>query len=106
MELAARDAVIVELQSRAADEAARRAMAVKAALQWVRAPVDPSELEYVEIQLQNIKGLLAEYEKQVGARIGDVLYHLHCSVHHQFLLVEKQKQVLTEVGCDQDSIIR
>ena len=76
MELAARDTVILELQSRAADEAARRATAVKAALQWVRAPVDPSELEYVEIQLQNIKGLLAEYEKQVGTRGSGVLQFL------------------------------
>lgn len=77
MELAAREAVVVELQSRAADEAARRATAVKAALQWVRAPVDPSELEYVEIQLQNIKGLLAEYEKQVGP--GSLAYHSFCT---------------------------
>ena len=100
MELAARDAVIVELQSRAADEAARRATAVKAALQWVQAPVDPSELEYVEIQLQNIKGLLAEYEKQVGIRSGGILHYLHCSVHHHFLLIEKQKQVTTQIGCE------
>ena len=102
MELAARDAVIVELQSRAADEAARRATAVKAALQWVRAPVDPSELEYVEIQLQNIKGLLAEYEKQVGTRSGGTYFLLPCSVHHQFLLVKKQKQMVTKVGCEKD----